>query len=142
MPIPDTRIRYFEEKRNFGKIDSEFELSDLTRIQTASYERFLQLDILPRERKNHGLEEILREVFPVESYDGQYRLEYGVTSPDFKWMRLYSGGDNEVIADRRFRGEVPYKINWYEKRVNVGGADEATISLPPHWWERWTAKLP
>lgn len=76
------------------------------------------------------------------SPDGQYRVEYGVTSPDFKWMRLYREGDNEVIADRRFWGEVPYKINWYEKRVNVGGADEATISLPPHWWERWTAKLP
>ena len=76
------------------------------------------------------------------SPDGQYRLEYGVTSPNFKWMRLYRKGDNEVIADRRFWDDPPYRINWYEKRVNVGGADEATISLPPHWWERWTAKLP
>ena len=76
------------------------------------------------------------------SPDGRYRLEYGVTSPDFKWMRLYRSGDNEVIADRRFWGEAPYRIGWYEDAVNVGGADEATISLPPHWWERWTAKLP
>ncbi|SFN10840.1 hypothetical protein SAMN05444747_11560 [Variovorax sp. OV329] len=57
-------------------------------------------------------------------------------------MRLYHGDNNEVIADRRFWGEVPYRIDWYEKAVSVGGADELTISLPPHWWERWTAKLP
>ncbi|MFC5610134.1 hypothetical protein [Variovorax soli] len=76
------------------------------------------------------------------SPDGQYRIEYAATSTDFNWMRLYHTSDNEVIADRRFWGEPPYKINWYEMRVNVGGDDEATISLPPHWWERWTAKLP
>ena len=94
-------------------------------------------DVLHRGRiiERNGFETFI-------SPDGQYRLEYAVTSRDFNWMRLYRQGDNEVIADRRFWGEVPYKINWYEKRVNVGGADEATVSLPPHWWERWTAKLP
>mgnify|MGYP003576302659 CR=1 FL=1 len=76
------------------------------------------------------------------SPDGKYRLEYGVTSPDFKWMRLYREGDNEVIADRRFWGEVPYRINWYEDSVDVAEREESVIYLPPHWWERWTAKLP
>ena len=75
------------------------------------------------------------------SPDGRYRLEHAVTSPDFHWMRLYRNGDSEVIADRRFRDDPPFRINWYEDSVNVGGADESTISLPPHWWERWTAKL-
>ncbi|SFN10829.1 hypothetical protein [Variovorax sp. OV329] len=76
------------------------------------------------------------------SPDGRYRLEYGLTSPDFNWMRLYRQGDNEVIADRRFWGEVPYRINWNVDSVHVASSDESAISLPPHWWERWTAKLP
>lgn len=76
------------------------------------------------------------------SPDGQYRLEYAVSSQGFKWMRLYRRGDNEVIADRRFWDDPPYRINWYEDSVDVAESDESVIYLPPHWWERWTAKLP
>ncbi|MBT5020313.1 MAG: DNA-directed RNA polymerase subunit beta, partial [Planctomicrobium sp.] len=76
MPIPYQRIIPTDSVRNFGKIEAKYELSDLTRIQTESYARFLQLERKPEERRDEGLEEILREVFPVESYDGQYRLEY------------------------------------------------------------------
>ena len=76
------------------------------------------------------------------SPDQQYRLEYAVSSQGLNWVRLYRNGDSEVIADRRFDGEVPYKINWYEDSVYVASSDESAISLPPHWWERWTAKLP
>jgi hypothetical protein len=75
------------------------------------------------------------------SPDRQYRLEYAV-SQDFNWMRLYRNGDDEVIADRRFWDTPPYRINWYEDSVYVASSDESAISLPPHWWERWTAKLP
>ena len=43
-----------------------------------TYARFLQLDADPRHRKPHGLEEIMREIFPVSSYDGQHKLEVEV----------------------------------------------------------------
>jgi len=76
MPIPAERILKMDSVVNFGHIQGQFDLSDLTQIQTDSYDRFLQLDKRPGQRRNQGLEEILREVFPVESYDGQHRLEY------------------------------------------------------------------
>src|ERR1700732_4611204 len=76
MPISATRYIKAEAVRNLGVVRDDFEIADLTRIQTESYARFLQLERGPRERKAQGLEEILREVFPIESYDGQYRLEY------------------------------------------------------------------
>ena len=76
MPIPATRIIQTNDVRNFGTIQGTFEISDLTKIQTDSYVRFLQLEADARERKDEGLEAILREVFPIESYDGKYRLEY------------------------------------------------------------------
>ena len=70
------------------------------------------------------------------SPDGQHRLEYAVSSVDFNWMRLYRRDCNEVIADRRFWGQLPYRIDWYEDSVNVGAAEESGIDLPPPWWER------
>jgi len=44
--------------------------------QLRSFKEFLQVDVLPEKRKNMGLQEILKEVFPMESPDKQYRLEY------------------------------------------------------------------
>jgi len=143
MPIPATRIKYFEEKRNFGKIASEFELSDLTRIQTASYERFLQLDTPPRERKNHGLEEILREVFPVDSYDGQYKLEYikyELGKPRYSptecrqlrltygrpfrvWLRLIK---EQPVEEEVYLGDLPIMLGGGEFIVN--GAERCVVS--------------
>src|SRR5690606_13364034 len=76
MSIPAQRTIRVESTRNFGSIQSDVEIADLPRIPTDSYDKFLQIDKTVRERKGQGLEEILREVFPIESYDGKYRLEF------------------------------------------------------------------
>ncbi len=62
--------------RNFSKFQDNFDLPQLLDIQVKSYEDFLQRDVAPDKRKDSGLEEVFREVFPLESYDGQIRLEY------------------------------------------------------------------
>jgi DNA-directed RNA polymerase subunit beta len=61
---------------NFGKIQDNFALPQLLDIQVKSYEEFLQRDMSSDKRKEQGLEEVFREVFPLESYDGQIKLEY------------------------------------------------------------------
>ena len=67
MPVPSERYIKSSTVRNFGTLQGGFDLSDLTQIQTESYARFLQLDRRPDQRRGQGLEEILREVFPVVS---------------------------------------------------------------------------
>ena len=62
--------------RNFSKVQDNFELPQLLDIQVKSYEDFLQRDSAPDKRGDVGLEEVFREVFPLESYDGQIKLEY------------------------------------------------------------------
>jgi len=62
--------------RNFSKVRDTFELPRLLDIQLQSYENFLQRDLTHDQRKDQGLEEVFREVFPMESYDGQIKLEY------------------------------------------------------------------
>jgi len=62
--------------KDFSKFLDNFELPQLLDIQTLSYEDFLQREIHTDKRKDQGLEEVFREVFPLESYDAQIRLEY------------------------------------------------------------------
>lgn len=77
MPNSTTVRRITPEKpRNFGRIHDEYPIPDLTSIQTKSYERFLQADIDPESRDDYGLEGVFREIFPIESYDKQLKLEY------------------------------------------------------------------
>tara|TARA_Y100000588_G_scaffold372225_1_gene444539 strand:- start:2926 stop:6738 length:3813 start_codon:yes stop_codon:yes gene_type:complete len=77
MPIPSTRILSTDRTEIFGGRGDENDLlQDLTEIQTKSYHRFLQEEVESGSRKPLGLEGILQEVFPIESYDGQYRLDY------------------------------------------------------------------
>ena len=143
MPIPSTRILNVESTRNFGTIDGEVELSDLTRIQTESYDRFLQLDLGSRERKDQGLEEILREVFPIESYDGQYRLEYikyelgkpRYTPIECRQLRLTYGRPfrvwlmlvkEEPREGEVYLGDMPIMIGGGEFIIN--GAERVVVS--------------
>ena len=149
MPIPAERIVPTTEIRNFGDLPEEFEvmlpdlLADLTRIQTESYARFLQLDRPARERKDQGLEEILREIFPIESYDGQYRLDYikyelgkpRYTPLECRQLRLTYGRPFRVwlrlekeqpVEEEVYLGDMPIMIGGGEFIIN--GAERCVVS--------------
>ena len=64
------------ERLNFGKLSDVIELPDLIEIQSASYKDFLQMGVAPTKRKLVGLQAVFKEVFPIESYDGQCALDF------------------------------------------------------------------
>ena len=64
------------EVRQFGSRRASHVIPDLTEIQTRFYEAFLQYDVAPNKRKDQGIEGVLREIFPIESYDKTVKLEY------------------------------------------------------------------
>src|SRR5262249_16379455 len=76
MPIPAQRTIIPEQIRNFGRFGDAIEVPPLTDVQTRSYERFLQLDVPPEKRAPTGLEGVLQEIFPIESYDKTLTLQY------------------------------------------------------------------
>ena len=53
-----------------------FPFPDLAQLQTGSYQEFLQEELPSEHRSASGLEAILREVFPISSYDKTMWLEY------------------------------------------------------------------
>ncbi|HEX5008825.1 MAG TPA: DNA-directed RNA polymerase subunit beta [Planctomycetota bacterium] len=62
--------------RHFGQFRSPLAVPNLTDIQTASYADFLQAEVPFNQREDAGLEAILRETFPVYSFDKTVSLEY------------------------------------------------------------------
>ncbi len=62
--------------RDFSKFKDDFVLPNLLDVQVVPYDAFLQRFVKSEERKNQGLEEVFRDTFPFESYDGQVRMEY------------------------------------------------------------------
>jgi DNA-directed RNA polymerase subunit beta len=143
MPVSTQRTLKFNEVKSFGRIQNDFELSDLTQIQTESYARFLQVEKRPDQRTNQGLEEILREVFPVVSYDQQYKLEYvryelgkpRYTPTECRQLRLTYGRPFRVwlrlvkeqpIEEEVYLGDMPIMLGGGEFIIN--GAERVVVS--------------
>lgn len=61
---------------NFGSIQKTLPLPDLLEMQKKSFEDLLQLGVHARRRKFQGLEAAFKDVFPIESVDGNMRLDY------------------------------------------------------------------
>src|SRR5271169_68925 len=143
MPIPAIRIIKPTQERNFGRFGDAVEVPPLTDVQTKSYDRFLQLLIAPEKRTASGLEGVLREIFPIESYDKtlsvqyikyelgkprygpdecrQLRLTYG--RPFRVWLRL---NKEQPVEEEVYLGDMPIMIGGGEFIIN--GAERVVVS--------------
>ena len=68
-------IRRKNLRKSFGRTKEIFSLPDLIAVQSRAFNNFVQLDFLPEERSNAGLERVFRNVFPIEQ-GGRYSLNY------------------------------------------------------------------
>ncbi len=132
------------ERTNFGKLVEVIEPPNLIEIQTASYKDFLQLDIAPGGRHNMGLQAVFKEVFPIESYDGRYVLDfvkYEFTLPKadpFEVLRegqTYAGtlhvtfrlkDGEEVREETVYMGEIPLMTP--QGSFVINGAERVIVS--------------
>jgi len=70
---------YTEKKRvrrSFEKISSVMDLPNLLSTQLESYEAFLQKETDPLKRKDQGLQAVINSIFPIESHNGNARMEF------------------------------------------------------------------
>jgi DNA-directed RNA polymerase subunit beta len=63
-------------RKNFGKIQKIVDIPDLIGMQRESYSRFLQMEIPPEKRKDIGLQEVFKSVFPIKDFTGSASLEF------------------------------------------------------------------
>ncbi len=64
------------ERVDFSKIKTTIPIPNLIEVQKKSYERFLQMDLLPSERDDTGLESVFKSVFPISDFRGLSQLEF------------------------------------------------------------------
>src|SRR5215207_6268040 len=134
------------EVRDFSKRGEALPIPNLIDVQIESYQRFLQKEVEPTKRKPEGLEGLLQEVFPIESYDGNLRLEYisydlsepRYTTDECRALRLTFGmpfriavrlvrkDKDEVMEDSIYLGEIPIMIGGGEFIIN--GAERVIVN--------------
>src|SRR4051812_40251501 len=145
MAIPAQRIIKPITHRDYGRGLDAVEVPPLTDVQLRSYERFLQLDTAHNKRTPTGLEGVLQEIFPIESYDKKISLEYVKYElgkpryePDecrqlrltygrpFKvWLRLRKA-DGSAVEEEVYLGDMPIMIGGGEFIIN--GAERVVVS--------------
>ena len=119
-------------------------MPDLIDIQTKSYADFLQADVPPAERADEGLQAIFKEIFPVASYDGRYKLDfvsYRLEPPKKGYLQALLDGESyvrpmrvtfrlqdgeDVREEEVFMGDMP--IMTPDGAFVINGAERVIVS--------------
>jgi DNA-directed RNA polymerase subunit beta len=64
------------ERLDFAKIKTTVQIPNLIEVQKKSYQRFLQMDQLPSEREDTGLQSVFTSVFPIQDFRGLSQLDF------------------------------------------------------------------
>ena len=64
------------QRLDFAKIQSSIQIPNLIEVQMKSYQRFLQMDLLPSEREDAGLQSVFTSVFPIKDFREMSQLEF------------------------------------------------------------------
>nr|MCR5336000.1 DNA-directed RNA polymerase subunit beta [Synergistes sp.] len=127
MHLKETSGKAFERRRVFGKEKNLIALPDLVEVQRNSYQWFFQADREPECRESQGLQELFDEVFPIESFDGKFVLEFvkyyvdpvqvsldEARSRDLTWsrplratIRLINKTTGEIKEEEIYLGDFP-----------------------------------
>ncbi len=132
------------ERTNYGSIEEVIQPPNLIDIQKKSFVDFLQADVDPLKREPIGFQAVFKEIFPIESYDGQCVLDFvkydiqapkltevecikeGVTfaAPLYVTFRLKDG--DEVREEDIFMGDIPLMTE--NGSFVVNGAERVIVS--------------
>jgi DNA-directed RNA polymerase subunit beta len=113
-------------RKNFSSVLPVLETPPLMRLQTNSYEEFLQKDVPPAKREMMGLQAVFHSVFPIFDFNKTVSLEfvsYALEQPKY------------TVKECRQRGlsyEAPLKVIvrlvFYDLVVDKDGNEQRTVS--------------
>ena len=63
-------------RKIFGNIKEILDMPNLIEVQKKSYEDFLQSKVEANQREHIGLQQVLKEIFPINDYSGKATLEF------------------------------------------------------------------
>src|SRR5580704_11609765 len=132
------------ERIHFGTIKEAIEPPNLIEVQLNSYVDFLQKDVPFAKRKNHGLQAVFKEVFPIESYDEKAVLDfshYEIGEPKLSALEAQREGqtysaplhvtfqlrdDKGTKEEKVYMGEIPLMTP--QGTFVINGAERVVVS--------------
>jgi len=75
MPNSNQHVRE-RQRLDFAKIQGSIQIPNLIEVQMKSYQRFLQMDLLPSERDDGGLQSVFTSVFPIKDFREMSQLDF------------------------------------------------------------------
>ncbi|MDR3254632.1 MAG: DNA-directed RNA polymerase subunit beta [Synergistaceae bacterium] len=95
-----------QKRRIFGTEKDLLPLPDLVEVQKNSHDWFFQKDVDPMMRDDQGLQELFREVFPIQSYDGSFSLEFVSYSVETETITLDEARSRDLTWSRPVRATI------------------------------------
>ncbi len=132
------------DRKSHGKIKEVIAPPYLIEIQVNSYKEFLQTGVPADKRKNVGLQAVFKEVFPIESYDGQCSLDfvrYDIGEVKGTWVDAFKEGGtfaaplhitfrlkegDESREETIYMGEIPLMTE--QGSFVINGAERVIVS--------------
>ncbi|MBT7645778.1 MAG: DNA-directed RNA polymerase subunit beta, partial [Rhodospirillaceae bacterium] len=66
----------FQRRRDFGRIPPVIAMPNLIDVQRASYDQFLQHEIMAAQRSEEGLQGVFKSVFPIRDFSDRAELHF------------------------------------------------------------------
>ena len=135
----------YRERVDFSKIRQVFPMPNLLDIQTQSYAEFLQMELLPEERKETGLQAAFKDVFPISDFKETTELEflgYSIGTWECKCGRL-KGVENSRAKCNACGTLLPADVELTEKEIcpYCGAMRKIEIPLCDHCGDRVGLKI-
>jgi DNA-directed RNA polymerase subunit beta len=135
----------YRERVDFSKMKTAFPMPDLLAIQKQSYADFLQMELLPEEKKDNGLQAAFKDVFPISDFKETTELDfisYFVGNWECKCGRL-TGVENSRPRCNSCGTLLPSNVELTEKEIcpYCGSMKKIRIPLCEHCGDKVGLKM-
>ncbi|MGD2295305.1 MAG: DNA-directed RNA polymerase subunit beta [Candidatus Aminicenantes bacterium] len=135
----------YRERVDFSKIKGTFPMPDMLGIQKESYAEFLQMEYLPEEREEIGLQAAFKDIFPVSDFKETTQLDfisYTIGNWECKCGRL-KGVENSRNRCNSCGTLLPPKVELTENEIcpYCGVAKKIEVPLCDHCGDNVKLKM-
>jgi len=135
----------YRERVDFSKLKTAFPMPDLLAIQKQSYAEFLQMELLPEERKDNGLQAAFKDSFPVSDFKETTQLDfisYSIGDWECKCGRL-KGVENSRGRCNGCGTLLPSEVELTEKEIcpYCGAMKKIEVPLCDHCGDKVGLKM-
>ena len=113
-------------RKSFSIIPSVIETPPLMRLQTSSFDEFLQMDVPPAKRKNVGLQAVFNSIFPIFDFNKTISLEfvsYSLEAPKYTVSECRQRGLSYEAALK-----VIVRLVFYDLTVDGEGNEQRKVA--------------